>query len=159
MLLGGLGVAVPQVHPGSLFGPGAPGETVEGSPPGAGAVRDPEPPLDDDERAHLEAGAHAFDTGDYYAAHDHFEALWGEPFWKGLVQAAVALHHYQVGNLAGIRGLPENVSRLLAPYRPRRYGIDVHRFLSEFEAFFAEVAAGRRPAPEDAPRLAPSGNA
>ena len=104
-----------------------------------------------DEQATFRHGVAAFNAGDYYAAHDDFEALWGEDFWKGLVQAAVALHHHQVGNPRGIIGLPGNVRRLLDPYRPAYMGLDVARFLADFTAFFDAVDAGGATPP--APRL------
>ena len=98
-------------------------------------------------------GIATFNAGDHYKAHDHFEALWGEDFWKGLVQAAVALHHYQARNPKGIEGLPENVDRILKPYRPHYAGIDVERFLSEFNHYFHQIQTGNAPPLEQAPRL------
>lgn len=110
----------------------------------------------EDEEVLLEEAVATFNGGDYYAAHDLFEALWGEDFYKGLVQAAVALHHYSVGNLTGLVGLPENVDRILSDYTPAYAGLDVERFLSAFRAFFTAVQEGRRPAMADAPKLRPA---
>lgn len=119
----------------------------------------PEPPPglfdDPDDIDHYHAGVAAFNAGDHYPAHDHFEALWGEDFWKGLVQAAVALHHYKARNPKGIEGLPENVQRILAPYTPHYAGIDVQRLLHEFQTYFDQVQRGKEPPLEDAPRLQP----
>ncbi len=99
------------------------------------------------------AGVAAFNGGDHYRAHDHFEALWGEDFWKGLVQAAVALHHHRSRNPKGIEGLPGNVARILGPYRPHYAGIDVDRFLTAFHAYFQRVESGEDPPLDEAPRL------
>jgi uncharacterized protein len=115
--------------------------------PPAGFFASPE------DEAEFAAGVAAFNRGDHYRAHDHFEALWGEDFWKGLIHAAVALHHHRARNPAGIRGLPENVPRLLAPYRPAYAGIDVERFLLDFDAYFARIGRGEDPPLAAAPRL------
>lgn len=121
---------------------------------------DPHPPpgfFDDPQDIdHYHAGVAAFNAGDHYPAHDHFEALWGEDFWKGLVQAAVALHHYKARNPKGIEGLPENVLRILTPYAPQYAGIDVGRFLVDFQDYFQRVQDGQAPALEEAPRLHPA---
>ncbi|WP_124728147.1 DUF309 domain-containing protein [Staphylospora marina] len=46
---------------------------------------------------------------DYYECHEVLEELWLEegrdPFWQGLLQVAVALHHHRNGNLNGARKL------------------------------------------------------
>lgn len=111
------------------------------------------PELDDEEQTHFDAGLHAFNTGDFYDAHDHFEALWGEDFWKGLVQASVALHHHRIGNAKGLEGLPENVVRILDAYRPNHMGLDIDRFLDDFRTYVDAVAPGQDPGPHAPPRL------
>jgi predicted metal-dependent hydrolase len=108
---------------------------------------------DPDDVTHYHAGVTAFNTGDHYQAHDHFEALWGEDFWKGLVQAAVALHHHRARNPKGIQGLPENVNRILHPYLPQYAGIDTERLLQEFNEYFQRIENGEDPPLEQAPRL------
>ena len=103
--------------------------------------------LDPDEEATLRGAVAAFNRGDFYAAHDLFETLWGEPVWKGLVQAAVALHHHTVGNPKGWAGLPENAERLLTPYRAGHAGLDIGRFVDDFQAFFQAVREHTAPPP------------
>lgn len=109
--------------------------------------------LSQDEAELLGNGIRAFNAGEFYEAHDHFEALWGEDVWKGFVQAAVALHHYAVENPKGVMGLPENVHRILDAYRPTYAGLDIDRFVDEFDAFFEAVGRGENPPMENAPRI------
>jgi uncharacterized protein len=118
--------------------------------------------------ATLRAGIELFDAGRYLAAHELFEELWEETeggeadFFKGLIQAAVALHHFQSGNLEGAAKLYSGHRRFLSPYLPIHAGLDVARFLREMQAFLGPVLEKRTsetvPFPlEGRPRLAPQG--
>ena len=103
--------------------------------------------------ATLRAGIELFDTGRYLAAHELFEELWEETeggeadFFKGLIQAAVALHHFQAGNLEGAAKLYSGHRRFLSPYQPEHAGVDVARFLREMQVFLGPVLERR---PEEA---------
>ena len=87
------------------------------------------------------AGIELFDAGRYLAAHELFEELWESTegaegdFFKGLIQAAIALHHFQAGNLDGAAKLYSGHRRCLAGYLPVHAGIDLERFLGEMQAF------------------------
>jgi predicted metal-dependent hydrolase len=76
-----------------------------------------------------------------------WEELWKEYsgelrlFYKGLIQAAVALHHFGNGNIRGARKVYGSSRGYLDQYRPLREGLDLDKFLREFDACFAEVAA------------------
>jgi len=116
--------------------------------------------------ATLRAGIELFDSGRYLAAHELFEELWeategGEAdFFKGLIQAAVALHHFQAGNLAGAAKLYSGHRRFLSPYQPIHAGLDIAHFLREMQAFLRPVLEKREgdsvPFPsEGRPRLVP----
>jgi predicted metal-dependent hydrolase len=119
--------------------------------------------------ATLRAGIELFDAGRYLAAHELFEELWeategGEAdFFKGLIQAAVALHHFQAGNLEGAVKLYSGHRRFLSPYQPLHAGLDIARFLREMQAFLGPVLE-RHPGEavafpgEGRPRLAPGRN-
>lgn len=109
--------------------------------------------LEPEEQETFNEAIAAFNSGDYYRAHDLFESLWGEELFRALVQASVALHHYSVGNLAGVAGLPGRVRQVIAPYLPSRFGLDLARFAREFEEFMRKVQAGEEPEMEKAPRL------
>jgi len=120
--------------------------------------------------ATLRAGIELFDAGSYLAAHELFEELWEETeggeadFFKGLIQAAVALHHFQSGNLEGAAQLYSGHRRFLSPYLPLHAGLDIARFLREMQVFL-EPVLGRRPGAavpfpiEGRPRLVPPGRA
>lgn len=112
--------------------------------------------------ATLRAAAGLFDDGRYLAAHELFEELWestegGEAdFFKGLLQACIALHHFDAGNLEGASKLYSGHRRFLAGYQPAHAGISVTRFLEEMQAFLKPALAGRTPAPgARRPRLLP----
>jgi hypothetical protein len=101
------------------------------------------------------AALELFNGGRYLAAHELFEELWeateGEDsdFYKGLIQAAVALHHLEEGRSEGARKLFAGHRRLLARYLPEHRGIDLVAFLAEMQRAFAEPGAdpAARPRP------------
>lgn len=113
------------------------------------------------------AGVELFDAGRYLAAHEIFEELWEESegadsdFYKGLVQAAIALRHFEEGNLEGAAKLYAGHRRCLARYVPVHAGIDLARFLAEMEACLGPVfrrRSGDSPSFRGAhhPRLGPA---
>lgn len=110
----------------------------------------------DERAATLAAAVTLFDGGRYLAAHELFEELWeategdDSDFYKGLVQAAVALHHLAAGNAEGAARLHSSHRALLARYQPEHLGLEVGRFLEEMRRRFQAGAAG------PAPRLGPA---
>jgi predicted metal-dependent hydrolase len=78
----------------------------------------------------------AFDDGDFFDAHEILEQFWvsyrgdDRDFYKGLIQAAVALHHESTGNEVGARGVGARARGLLAPYAPRHASVDVDAVLA-----------------------------
>lgn len=110
----------------------------------------PDPP------AALSAGAALFDQGRWYDAHEAWEEHWlesggsGRDFYKGLIQLAVALLHWENGNGSGARKLHRSGAALLERFAPRHQGVDVTCFLNALEAFFAplhEAVLRKMPAP------------
>ena len=97
----------------------------------------------------LEAGRKLFNAGDYHDAHEQIEQLWeathdeSSDFFKGLIQAAIALHHFRKGNLAGAKKLYSGHRRYLAPYLPTHLGLDVAAFLDEMQSFLRPVLRAR----------------
>ena len=85
-------------------------------------------------------------------AHEAFERLWvsgageDEDLFKGLIQAAICLHHFQRGELDGAAKLHSGARRLLAPFLPVRRGLDLARFLGELQTCLRPVL---RRAPEE----------
>jgi len=80
-------------------------------------------------------GIACFNRQDYFEAHEVWEDLWNDEhgeakqFCQGLIQAAVALHHLERGNLAGAEKLLARSRLHLEPYRPHYRGLDVEAFL------------------------------
>jgi predicted metal-dependent hydrolase len=95
--------------------------------------------------ATLRAAFALFDAGRYLAAHELFEELWEDThgaeadFFKGMLQAAIALHHFATGNLEGAAKLYSGHRSCLAGYLPTHAGIDVERFLADMQAFLRPV--------------------
>lgn len=101
---------------------------------------DPEGWEEGDEGKHLARGIDLFNSGAYEEAHEEFEILWlstqgpDSDFYKGLVQAAIALHHFQRGNVEGAAKLYTTHRRYLAAYLPAHRRIDVQSLLEEMQA-------------------------
>jgi hypothetical protein len=90
--------------------------------------------------AYLE-GIRLFNNSEYWHAHEQWEACWlasQEPdatFYKGLIQAAAALVHWQKGN-------PRGLLRNWAKSRPKldslphmMHGIDLRALIEEMDRF------------------------
>jgi predicted metal-dependent hydrolase len=98
-------------------------------------------------------GIEHFNVCDFFEAHEAWEELWTEyqgpsrKFYQGLIQAAVALHHFGNGNIRGARKLYYSTRRYLEPYQPSHRGLDLEKFLSEFERCFTEVTASQEEFP------------
>ena len=99
-------------------------------------------------------GIACFNAGEFFAAHEAWEDLWrayrGELrlFYKGLIQAAVALHHFGNGNIRGARKVYFSSRGYLNEYRPGCCGLDLETFLDQLDACFAEVAASQEDYPQ-----------
>ena len=99
-------------------------------------------------------GVAYFNACEFFAAHEVWEDLWknysGERrlFYKGLIQAAVALHHFGNGNIRGAKKLYHSSRSYLEPYRPRHLGLDLEKFFAELEACFAPVLASQEEFPK-----------
>lgn len=95
-----------------------------------------------------------FNACEFFEAHEVWEDLWKSYsgdlrlFYKGLIQAAVALHHFGNGNIRGARKLYHSTRGYLEPYRPWHMGIDLEKFLAQFECCFAEVTASTEEFPK-----------
>ena len=91
-------------------------------------------------------GIRSFNARDFFEAHEAWEAVWkrttGERrlFYKGLIHAAVALHHFGNGNLHGARKVFASCLEYLGPYAPSTMGLSVDRFLDPLRACFRSIA-------------------
>jgi len=97
----------------------------------------------------LDRAARLFNDGAYHEAHEVLDELWENStqrdadFFKGLIQACIALHHYQRGNPEGARKLYSGHRQYLAAYGPSYRGLDVTRFLGEMQASLSGVLRAR----------------
>lgn len=100
------------------------------------------------------AGIAYFNSCDFFESHEAWEELWTDyqgpsrKFYQGLIQAAVALHHFGNGNIRGARKLYYSTRGYLEPYLPVHEGLDLVKFLQQFEQCFAEVTASQEDFPE-----------
>ena len=91
--------------------------------------------------------AHLLNEQKYFEAHEVLEGPWlraAEPhraFLKGLIHVAVALHHYQRGNLHGARVKCQSAIRYLERYRPSYGGVDVLGLITQLDEQFAPLDA------------------
>ncbi len=90
-------------------------------------------------------GIEHFNECDFYESHEVWEDLWtdeqGESrrFYQGLIQAAVALHHFGNENIRGAKKLNLSCRKYLDPYRPKHLGLDLDKFLADMDRCFAEI--------------------
>lgn len=100
-------------------------------------------------------GIEFFNTCEFFESHEAWEELWQEDFGparkflQGLIQAAVALHHFGNGNIRGAKKVYFGSCGYLEPYRPKYMGLDLDKFLAEMKTCFTEVIA----ADEDYPQI------
>ena len=106
----------------------------------------------------LSAAVRLFNEGQYLAAHELFEELWeaGEggdaDFYKGLIQAAIALHHLEDENSKGAAKLYGGHRRYLGRFLPTHCSLDIERFLADMQSFFGPILRGD-PQPAHRPRI------
>ncbi len=93
----------------------------------------------------LTAAADLFNRGLYLAAHEVLDDLWEQTqgpdadFFKGLIQASIALHHFQEGNLEGARRLQRGHRQFLGKYLPQHLGVDVAALLEDMRRCMAPL--------------------
>jgi predicted metal-dependent hydrolase len=101
----------------------------------------------------LRHGIALFNGGRYYEAHEALEDAWracspgdDKRFLQGLTQAAVALHHYSVGNLVGAKSVLARAIRN-ASARATCCGVDGVALLAELTRCASALAAAEEFAP------------
>lgn len=107
-----------------------------------------------------------FNAGEYFACHDTLEAFWlTEPgavrdLYKGIIQIAAGLYHWENGNKPGCRKLLARGIIYVGRYAPRCHGLDVAALVAAAGKAldWCEAAApGTALPPEFAPRIVPAG--
>ena len=90
----------------------------------------------------LQEGIALFNHHQFFECHEVLEQRWREladsskDFYKGLIQAAVAFHHWSRGNLPGALTLARSSATYLKRYEPVYAGVEVARFLTPFTELF-----------------------
>jgi hypothetical protein len=85
-----------------------------------------------------------FNAGEYFAAHEWLEVLWrrsegvAREFYHGLIQAAVALHHFHRGHHRAAHRVAERALARLARVPTPFLGLDVTDFAVQLRRFFAQ---------------------
>ena len=108
-------------------------------------------------------GIRLFNECEFFEAHEAWEELWTDEhgpsrkFLQGLIQAAVALHHFGNGNIRGAKKLFYTSRGYLEAYRPKHLGLDLDAFAQSMERCFADVVASSEEFPniEIVPDLIP----
>ncbi len=107
-------------------------------------------------------GIRYFNDCEFFESHEVWEELWADEhgpdrkFYQGLIQVAVALHHFGNGNIRGARKLYHSSRSYLETYRPLHLGLDLEKLFREMENCFSEVLASQEEYPEieiDAERI------
>jgi predicted metal-dependent hydrolase len=105
------------------------------------------------DQAGFQDGIALFNCGKFYEAHEVLEDVWRaapaveKPFLQGLIQIAVALHHYSQGNQAGAKSLLARGERNLAGYPEEYAGVGLRQLRLQITGW-REAIEGGAPAPE-----------
>jgi predicted metal-dependent hydrolase len=99
-------------------------------------------------------GLELINTGHYFDAHETLEDVWRElkdperQFLQGLIQIAVALHHYSTGNLEGAQSVMARAAGNLAPYGNTFGNIELGALRAAVEQWRLALVEGGTEAPQ-----------
>ncbi|ERH09835.1 MAG: hypothetical protein J07HX64_01597 [halophilic archaeon J07HX64] len=105
--------------------------------------------------AHLRAGIAIYNTGEYHAAHDAWEAHWldldsgadDEQFLHGLIQFTATVYHASNGNWSGATGLADSAGEYLAGLPSRYRGVNLTDLRAELATLAEDPEAVERRQP------------
>jgi predicted metal-dependent hydrolase len=109
----------------------------------------------------LAEGLRLYDSGEFFAAHEHWEMVWlrsPEPektFLQGLIQVTAAFHHLQRGNRLGTALLLQAALRRIDAYPPAFGGISVTLLCNDVRECLQKLEAGEPPSQLASPRMKP----
>ena len=95
--------------------------------------------------ARLIEGIRLFNKEEFFECHEVIEHLWLEVrdeyrnFYKGLIQAAVAIHHFKKENLSGALGLYKSSVDYLSSYPSVCLNVKSGKLVSDMKKCFAEL--------------------
>ncbi|MCC7392693.1 DUF309 domain-containing protein [Candidatus Sumerlaeota bacterium] len=94
-----------------------------------------------------------FNEGDYFEAHEVLEDLWAievaplKNYYKGLIQAAVAICHWERGNVSGAWRLWKSAREYLLPFPATYEGFDLGPFRNAVDQLFTPLRENLHIAP------------
>ena len=94
-------------------------------------------------------GIQLFNQRHFFDAHEIWEDVWRESsgaekkFLQGLIQAAVAFHHYSTGNLRGACSLMERARKNLVEYPGEFAGIRVAFLCASLAGWRESLTSGK----------------
>lgn len=104
----------------------------------------------------------AFNSKEYFRAHEKWEELWRDMpeseekkrhFVQGLIMIAAALHHYERKEFPGCKKLFEKGLALLAKVKNKETGVELEKFLSDARNFYLKFLQGTEIKESDFPLL------
>jgi len=104
-------------------------------------------------------GIELFNNEEYFESHEAWEDIWVtttgrvRTFYQGLIQAAVALCHYERGNLRGALRLYKAAIEKLEGFQPEFMSLNVSDFIKQLEEFFKDVSLESEGEKKTAPRI------
>lgn len=107
----------------------------------------------------LAAGLACYRTGEFFAAHEHWENVWrqcrGEEkiFLQALIQLAGALHHHRRNNPRGTLALLRASLTRLEPYPEHFGGLSVMPLRQELTCWIANLQSGEPFTPQPYPGI------
>jgi uncharacterized protein len=93
-------------------------------------------------------GLALFNARDFFHAHEFWEDLWRETaapdkqVLQGLIQIAVAMHHYSTANFDGARSVMERALRNLEAAEDPFHGLDMTRLRQDLRRAIEQLNAG-----------------
>ncbi|WP_405054369.1 DUF309 domain-containing protein [Tepidibacillus marianensis] len=98
-----------------------------------------------------------FNEGEYYECHDLLEEIWitdrQNKFLQGLLQVAVAIYHFENGNIHGSRALFQSAYQYLQPYRPFCWDLNLEPVIAFIDQALKILPEQRRISLEEVKQL------
>jgi len=99
--------------------------------------------MEDEFEEQFERGLQLFNSEEFYECHDTIEDIWlqevssEQAFLQGIIQTAVAFHHYQHGKLGAARSMMQLAIEKLESYPAGHRGVSVPSLVSELREWKA----------------------
>ena len=93
----------------------------------------------------LDQGIDLFNQREFYECHDTIEDIWlqessdRQPFLQGLIQAAVAFHHYEHGKWGAARSMLQMAIDKLSPCPDTFDGLEIGHLLTALRSWKAAL--------------------